>query len=100
MEETGVLRHELDELQDQIVAIETMVEEKPDSRSPAVTRWELDRAFLQQLKEHAAELEETLSQASADEAGYGICIQCGKPIHPDRLAVLPGIQTCIRCARA
>jgi DnaK suppressor protein len=98
--EMKALQHELDELQDQIIAMETMVEEKPDSSSPAITRWQLDRAFLQRLKERAAELEETLSQINADEEEYGVCIQCGEPIHPDRLAVLPGVQKCVRCTRA
>lgn len=95
-----VLQHELDELQDQIVAMELMVEGKPDSSSPAITRWELDRAFLRRLKEHAGELKETLSQINEDGEEYGVCIQCGDPIHPDRLAVLPGVQKCVRCARA
>jgi RNA polymerase-binding transcription factor DksA len=31
---------------------------------------------------------------------YGVCEECGKAIHPDRLAVLPDTRRCIRCARA
>jgi hypothetical protein len=31
---------------------------------------------------------------------YGICAQCGRPIHPDRLAILPDTRLCIHCAQA
>ncbi|MFL7792285.1 MAG: TraR/DksA C4-type zinc finger protein [Anaerolineae bacterium] len=34
-----------------------------------------------------------------DKGTYGICERCGKPIHPDRLAVLPETRLCIECAR-
>jgi DnaK suppressor protein len=53
--------------------------------------------LLEQLKKRA----ETLQQAiSGDGDGtYGICEKCGKPIHPDRLAVLPDTRICIECAR-
>jgi RNA polymerase-binding transcription factor DksA len=37
--------------------------------------------------------------AMADDV-YGVCEECGKTIHPDRLAVLPDTTRCIRCARA
>jgi DnaK suppressor protein len=101
-DKTKVLQRELDELRAQIATLEVTLKEKPDyglgRGAPAVTRWELDRAMLQRLKERATSLERVLSQI--DEATYGICVQCGKPIHPDRLAVLPGTRVCIRCAQA
>jgi DnaK suppressor protein len=61
-------------------------------------RWELNRALLEQSRERATSLEEALARAS--QGTYGICEQCGNPIHPDRLAVLPGVRVCIRCAQA
>lgn len=101
-ERTTILRRELDELQAQITALERALEEKPDyglgQGDPAVTRWELDRALLQRLKGRAAGIELALSQVS--QGTYGICVQCGRPIHPDRLAVLPDTRVCIRCAQA
>jgi RNA polymerase-binding transcription factor DksA len=33
------------------------------------------------------------------ENEYGVCEECGRQIHPDRLAVLPDARTCIRCAK-
>ncbi|MDY7077415.1 MAG: TraR/DksA C4-type zinc finger protein [Chloroflexota bacterium] len=98
----STLQRELDELRAQIAALERTLDEKPDyglgKGAPSVTRWELDRTLLQRLRQQAESIECTLSQVA--EVAYGICEQCGKPIHPDRLAVLPDTRICIRCARA
>jgi DnaK suppressor protein len=95
------LRRELEEIQAQIAALEANVEDKPEyglgSGASGVTRWELDRAMLQRLRARAASLEKVLSQAG--EATYGTCERCGRPIHPDRLAVLPDTRLCVRCAQ-
>ncbi len=101
-DKTNILQRELDETQAQIAALQAALEDKPDyglgKGASGVTRWELNRAMLQQLKERATSLEQTLSQV--DETTYGICGQCGQPIHPDRLAVLPHTTVCVRCAQA
>lgn len=101
-DKTAILQRELDELRAQIAALERTRDEKPDyglgKGAPAVTQWELDQTLLQQFKERAADIERTLSRAV--EATYGICEKCGRPIHPDRLAVLPDTRICIHCARA
>ncbi len=100
--EARELRRELDELREQIVALEAAVAEKPDygmgKGDPSITRWELDHAMLGELKERAASLERQLSRIS--QGTYGICERCGKPIDPDRLAVLPDTDLCIECARS
>ena len=87
----NVLQRELDQVQARIAALEAAVKAKPDyglgKGDPAVTRWELDRVLLQDLREQAQRLEQALSRTG--EGTYGICEQCGDPIHPDRLAVLP-----------
>jgi DnaK suppressor protein len=99
---TEILQRELDELRAQIAALNRALEEKPDyglgRGDPAVTRWELNQALRQRLKRRAASLEQALSQAS--QGTYGTCRECGKPIHPDRLAVLPDTRLCIDCAQA
>ena len=101
-DKTGGLRRELNELQAQINALERNLEEKPDyglgQGDPAVTQRELDQTLLQQLRAQAAGIERTLSQT--DENAYGICEQCGEPIHPDRLAVLLNTKICIQCAKS
>ena len=103
MEDRAVTPHrELDGPQAQITALERTLEDKPDyglgKGAPAVTQWELDQAVLQQFKERAAGIERTLSQRI--EGTCGICEQCGRRIHRDRLAVLPDTKICVHCARA
>lgn len=99
---TEILQRELDELRAQIAALDRALEEKPDyglgQGDPAVTGWELNQALRRRLKRRADSLEQALSQAS--QGTYGTCVECGKPIHPDRLAVLPDTQVCIHCAQA
>jgi len=96
------LQQELDQMRAQISALETALDEKPDyglgTGAAAVTRWELDRALLQRLNKRALRIEQTLSHDTG--TAYGVCAECGRPIHPDRLAVLPDTTLCIRCARA
>ena len=95
------LQDELKRLEEQIAALKSNLDETPDYTrgvgDPQITRWELDRALLEQLESRA----ETLNQAleRVDEGVYGSCERCGKPIHPDRLAVLPDTRLCIECAR-
>jgi RNA polymerase-binding transcription factor DksA len=100
--DTKTLQNELDRLREQIAKLEMALAEKPDyglgKGDPAITRWELDQALLRQSRERAASLEQALSRLS--QGTYGTCVQCGGPIHPDRLAVLPDAKVCIRCARA
>lgn len=100
-EHTIILQRELEEVQRQIAALERATESKPDyglgEGDPAITRWEMDAALLERLRERRNDLTRTLSGASG--AIYGICERCGNPIHPDRLAVLPDTKTCIECAR-
>lgn len=101
-DEARELRRELEELREQIATLETAVAEKPDygmgKGDPSITRWELDQAMLGGLKERAAALEQQLSRIS--QGTYGICERCGKPIDPDRLAVLPDTSICVECARS
>jgi DnaK suppressor protein len=96
------LRTELDRVQTQIASLEVALADRPDygfgEGDPAITRQELDRVLLEQLKGRAAGIRQALL-AMADDV-YGVCEECGKTIHPDRLAVLPDTTRCIRCARA
>ncbi len=100
--EAAKLRRELEELREQIAALKTSVEEKPDygmgEADPFITRWELDQAMLGDLEERAVSLERQLRRIS--RGTYGICEVCSKPIDPDRLAVLPDTNLCIDCARS
>ena len=96
------IQNELARAREHISKLEESLAEKPDygigKGDPAIVRWELNHALLQQSRERAASLERALSRSN--QGRYGVCEQCGNSIHPDRLAVLPDVQVCIHCARA
>lgn len=96
------LQKELEELEAQIAALEAGLQEKPDyglgQGDPAITRWEFDQAMLERLKERAESLRRALGRLN--EGTYGVCERCGRPIHPDRLEVLPDTKICIKCAQS
>jgi DnaK suppressor protein len=102
MQDTRVtLEYELDEIRTQIAELKETFDERPGyglgRGNPAATRREIDRALLQRLRQRAESLEQALWRL--DGGSYGICVQCGKPIHPERLAVLPDTIVCIDCAQ-
>ena len=96
-----VLVEEYQALAEQIRALETALEVKPEYGmgigDPAVTQWELDQALLERLRVHAENLQQAI--ARYESGTYGYCERCGKAIHPDRLAVLPDTTLCIECAQ-
>jgi RNA polymerase-binding transcription factor DksA len=64
---------------------------------PMIYQWELNLAMRDRAQQHLAEIEEALQQL---EMGiYGQCERCGKPIEPERLAVLSHTTVCSQCAR-
>jgi len=99
---TRVLDKELERLRQQIGSLERELDETPDyglgRGAPFVTRWGLDQALLQQLKEKVSRMEQALMSGASEK--YGVCSRCGQPIHPDRLAVLPDTDLCVACAKS
>lgn len=64
---------------------------------PMIYQWELNLALRERAEQHLAEIEEALEQL---EMGmYGRCERCGKPIEPERLAVLSHTTVCSQCAQ-
>ena len=53
----------------------------------------LEKAQLREVRQ----IEEALKRIS--EGRYGVCVQCGEEIDPNRLAALPTAATCIACAK-
>jgi RNA polymerase-binding transcription factor DksA len=99
--EEEAMKQELRALEEQIKDLEASLAIKPDygmgKGDPSITRWELDQALLERLKNHAQGLRLALARIS--EGTYGICENCGKRINPDRLAILPDTNLCAACAR-
>jgi DnaK suppressor protein len=64
---------------------------------PMIYQWELNLALRERAQKHLVQIEEALEQL---ELGiYGRCEACGKPIEPERLAVLPHTTVCSQCAQ-
>lgn len=56
---------------------------------------ERDVALLAIEQEQLEQIEAAL--ARLDDGTYGICLDCGEPIPPERLEILPYATTCVRC---
>jgi RNA polymerase-binding transcription factor DksA len=100
--EIQVLQKELAKTRKQITKLQASLQEKPDygmgKGDPAIVRWELDQAILEQSKERETSLVQALTKLQ--QGTYGTCERCGQSIHQDRLAVLPETKLCIDCARS
>lgn len=55
------------------------------------------RLLRAQAKSQLAQVEEALKLL--DSGQYGKCVNCGDPIHPDRLKAMPSAISCINCSR-
>ncbi len=64
---------------------------------PMIYQWEFNLAMRDRAQKHLAEIEEALQQL--DMGIYGLCEKCGKPIEPERLAVLSHTTVCSQCAQ-
>jgi DnaK suppressor protein len=53
-------------------------------------------ALLAAARKRIAEIDDALRRV--DDATYGICERCGRPIGDERLAVRPFARRCIACA--
>jgi RNA polymerase-binding transcription factor DksA len=102
MEQIEVLEQELARTKERIAKLKAALETQPDyglgEGDPEIVRWEMNQALLEQTQERETTLEQALARIQAGT--YGRCANCGEPIHPDRLAVMPDTKLCIRCARA
>lgn len=56
---------------------------------------ERDRALSAIEMEQIAEIEAALQRI--DDGTYGICVECGEPITPGRLEILPYATRCVGC---
>jgi RNA polymerase-binding transcription factor DksA len=64
---------------------------------PMIYQWEFNLALRERAQQHLAEIDEALAQLNMGI--YGLCERCGKPIEPERLAVLSHTTVCSQCAQ-
>lgn len=95
------LQAERAQVLEQLELLNSRLETKGDYElgegDPMIYQWELNLALRERAQQHLAEIEEALEQL---EMGiYGLCEECGKPIEPERLAVLSHTTVCSKCAK-
>jgi DnaK suppressor protein len=66
------------------------------SRMDAINNKSVSEATLRSAKKKLSNLEAALTKV--DEAEFGICIRCKKPIPPARLMFMPQSNRCVHCA--
>lgn len=89
------------EVQSELEQLNSRLETKGDYElgegDPMIYQWELNLALRERAQQHLAEINEALEQL--DMGIYGLCERCGKPIEPERLAVLSHTTVCSQCAQ-
>lgn len=88
----------LDELEQINSRLETKGDYELGEGDPMIYQWEFNLAMRERAQQHLAEIEEALSQLNSGQ--YGLCERCGKPIEPERLAVLGHTTLCSQCAQS
>ncbi|MCY7296971.1 TraR/DksA family transcriptional regulator [Alteromonas sp. a30] len=74
-------------------------QERDDDFEELAVESENDEVLSALQKEAVLELEQITKALHLLDCGkYGKCLDCGKPIEPDRLRVLPYTTLCKRCA--
>jgi DnaK suppressor protein len=70
----------------------------PGDSATATFDREVEVTLEDTLEDQLAQIDGALERVEAGT--YGICIECGRQIQPDRLEALPYTDRCIDCARA
>jgi DnaK suppressor protein len=90
------LTRRFDDIVEAATLTSTDDEHDPEGATIAYERAQV-RALLRQARADLAALEATVAQL--DAGGVPTCTACSGMIHTDRLLALPGVRTCIECAR-
>ncbi len=88
------VEHELHNL---VLKLENKPEWSLGEGDPSVHEWEMNFALKREVERRLHSLQAALQKVGS--ASYAICEGCGKPIDPERLAILPEATRCVDCAR-
>ena len=95
-------KHLLEEQADLLRKIERLREDvkvelefEADEGDPELPEREKNLALLATFEQQLEEIEIALNKVEEDD--YGICQNCGQPIDPERLAIVPEAQYCVPC---
>ena len=87
----------LEELEQLNSRLETKGDYELGEGDPMIYQWEFNLTLRERAQQHLAEIDEALAQLNMGISG--LCERCGKPIEPERLAVLSHTTVCSQCAQ-
>jgi RNA polymerase-binding transcription factor DksA len=70
---------------------------KDEENAAEVAEFQDTLSLEKNLTKSKTDIEAALAQV--DSGTYGICQNCGKPIEPERLKVMPAAATCVSCVK-
>lgn len=76
--------------------VKVELEFDPDEGDPELPEREKNFSLLATFQERLVEINLALDKISGG-GKYGICRNCGKPIPPERLEIIPEAQYCVPC---
>lgn len=92
VEEQASIRHKIERLREEV---KVELEFEADEGDPELPEREKNLSLLATFEERLEEIE--LALTKLNDGNYGICRNCGKPIDPERLAIVPEAQYCVPC---
>ena len=96
------LSRDLEETQKALLEIRQLREDRSDDDehdpegAPLSGEWTRLARNHQAARQRVRDVQDAL--ANLDAGRYGICVQCGRPIAPGRLELLPTATRCVKCA--
>lgn len=66
------------------------------SRMEAIHEKSINEATLDAAKTRLIQLE--LALGKIDDPDFGLCVECGEPIAPGRIMLMPESTRCVKCA--
>jgi RNA polymerase-binding transcription factor DksA len=95
------IQEEIDSVNHELRNLDVKLENKPEwslgEGDPSVHEWEMNYALKKEVERRLQSLQIALQKL--EHGSYAICEVCGKPIDPERLAILPETTRCVDCAR-
>ncbi|MBA3530472.1 MAG: TraR/DksA C4-type zinc finger protein [Ardenticatenales bacterium] len=92
LEERDHLLQQIERLREDV---KVELEFEADEGDPELPEREKNLALLATFEERLEEME--LAIEKLKDGDYGICKNCGQPIDPERLLIVPEAQYCVPC---
>lgn len=92
IEERDSILHKIERLREEV---KVELEFEADEGDPELPEREKNLSLLATFEERLEEINLALDKLSA--GNYGVCLNCGKPIDPERLKIVPEAQYCVPC---